>query len=106
MCVYMRVYAHTHTEHGVFKVNPGVGTRHLDGPKVPDGLNLSTYLNVHVYKVHKCMYMLGSGMRSWTEYFFSSTCFFLPKKQRCDCKRELESKLYRPSIKGFKELLK
>jgi len=59
--VYVRVLVcirtHTHTEHGVLDVNPGVGTRHLDGLKDPDGLNLGTYLFVHVHKVHMCIYI-------------------------------------------------
>jgi len=37
-CVY--THAHTHTAHGVLDVSPGVRTRHLQGPKNPDGLNL------------------------------------------------------------------
>jgi len=39
----MCVYTHTHTHNaqvGYSVVSPGVGTRHLEGPKNPDGLNL------------------------------------------------------------------
>ena len=62
----MRVYMHTHTNiaPGALDVSPGVGTRHLEGPKNPDELNLGTSVFVHVYKVHMCIYMLGGGMRS------------------------------------------
>jgi len=59
----MCVYAHTHTlsAHGVLDVSPGVRpveTKHFEGPKNPDGLNLGKYVFVYVYKVHMCVYML------------------------------------------------
>jgi len=45
MCVY--THTRTHTAHGVHDVSPGVGTRHLEGPKNPDDLNLAyMYLNM------------------------------------------------------------
>jgi len=50
-------------------VSPGVGMRHLEGLKNPDGLNLGIHILVYVYKVHMCMYMLGGGMRSCTNCF-------------------------------------
>jgi len=51
------VYVNTHTLHmGYLDVGPGVGTRHLQGPKNPDGLNLGIYVFVYVYKVHMCIY--------------------------------------------------
>ena len=55
MCVCVCVYAHTHThtaQMGYSVVGPGVGIRHLEGPKNPDGLNLGVHIFVHVYKVH------------------------------------------------------
>jgi len=73
MWVYVCVYAHTHTHctEGVLDVSPGVGMmRHLEDPKNPDGLNLGIHIFVYVYKVHMCTYMLGGGMRSWTNCFF------------------------------------
>ena len=33
MCVYTHTGTHTRTAHGVLDVRPGVGTRHLEGPK-------------------------------------------------------------------------
>jgi len=58
MLVYVCVYAHTHTLHvGYSDVSPGVGTRHLEGPKNHDGLNLNIYVFVYVYKVHMCIYI-------------------------------------------------
>jgi len=62
---------------GYSGVSPGVGPgmRHLEGPKNPDGLNLGIHVFVYVYKVHMCMYMLGVGMRSWTNYSFDDDCF-------------------------------
>jgi len=69
MCVY--THAHTHTvQMGYSYVSPGVGMRHMEGPKNPDGLNLSIHVFVYVYKVHMCMCMVGGRMRSWTNYFF------------------------------------
>ena len=52
VCGYMCVYTHTHTHTahmGYLDVSPGVGMRHLEGPKNPDGLNLGTYVSVYVY---------------------------------------------------------
>ena len=55
-CVY--THTHTHTAHmGCSDVSPGVGMRHLEGPKNPDGLNLDIHIFVYVYKVHMCIYM-------------------------------------------------
>jgi len=65
VCVCIRTY--THTLHRWGTRSPGVGMRHLEGPKNPDGPNLGIYIFVYVYEVHKCMYMLGGGMRSWTK---------------------------------------
>ena len=49
------MYTHTHThttQMGYLDVSPGIGMRHLEGPKNPDGLNLGTvYIFVNVYKV-------------------------------------------------------
>jgi len=80
-CVYM--HTHTHTAQMRYSiVSPGVGMRHLEGPKNPDGLNLSIYTFVYVYKVHTCMYMLGGGMRSWTNYLFLSYIFSFEKEKQ------------------------
>jgi hypothetical protein len=73
VCGCMCVYTHTHThtaQMGYLDVSPGVGMRHMEGPKNPDGLNLGIYIFVYVYKVHLCMYMPGGGMRSWINCFF------------------------------------
>ena len=55
MWVYVCVYAHTHTHCRV--VSPGVGMRHVEGPKNLDGPNLGIYVFVYVYKVHMCLHM-------------------------------------------------
>ena len=68
-CVYTQAHAHT-AYMGYSDVSPGVGMRHLEGPKNLDGPNLGIYIFVYVYKVHMCMYILGGGMRSWTNCFF------------------------------------
>jgi len=52
MCVY--THTHTHTARRVLDVSPGVGVRHLEGPKDPDGLNLGICVFVYVYNVHMC----------------------------------------------------
>jgi len=73
VCVCECVYTHTHThteQIGCSDVSPGVGMRHLEGLKNPDGLNLDIDIFVYVYKVHMCIYMLGGGMRSQTNCFF------------------------------------
>ena len=75
MCVY--THKHTHTaQMGYSVVSPGVEMRHLEGPKNPDGSNFGIHIFLYVYKVHMCMNMLGSGMRSWTNCLFSLTDFF------------------------------
>jgi len=80
-CVYM--HPHTHTAHMRFSdVSPEVWMRHLEGPKNPDGLNLSIYVFIYVYKVHRCMYMLEGGMR--LNCFFSLTYFFFRKEKAKD----------------------
>jgi len=66
MCMY--THTHTHTaQMGYSVVSPGVGMKHQEGPKNPDGLNVSIYIFVYVYKVHMCQAsidMLEGGMRS------------------------------------------
>jgi len=75
LCVY--THTHTHTaQMGYLDVTPGVGMRHLEGPKNPDGLNLGICIFVYVYTVNVCIYMLRGGMRSWTDRFFLLTCLF------------------------------
>ena len=77
VCVCVYTHTHTHTaQMGWSDVSPGVGMRHLEGPKNPDGLNLGILIFVYVYKVHLCIYMLRGGMRSWTNRFFLLTCLF------------------------------
>ena len=77
VCVCVCIRTHTHTaQMGYLDVSPGVGMRHLEGPKNPDGLNLGIRIFVYVYKVHMCIYMLRGGMRSWTNFFFLLRCLF------------------------------
>ena len=73
MWVYACAYTHTHTHNAQMEysdVSPGVGMRHLEGPKNPDGLNLGKHMFVYVHKEHMCMCMLRGGKRSWTNCFF------------------------------------
>ena len=46
VCVYTHTHIHT-AQMGYLDVSPGVGMRHLEGPKNPDGLNLN--INIFVY---------------------------------------------------------
>ena len=65
------VCTRTHIAHiGYSDISPGVGMRHLEGPKNSDVLNLGINIFVYACKVHVCMYMLGGGMRFWTNCFF------------------------------------
>ena len=84
VCVSVCIRTHTHTLHRCLDVSPGVGMRHLEGPKNPDGLNLGIHIFVYVYKVHMCIYMLRGGMRSWTNCFFSLRYFFFRKRKAKD----------------------
>jgi len=54
VCVCIRTHTHTMHRWGT-RVSPGVGMRHLEGPKNLDRLNLGTYIFVYVYKVHTCV---------------------------------------------------
>jgi len=95
-CTYLYTHTHTHTaQMGYSDVSPGVGMRHLEGSKNPEGLNLGIYVFVYVYKVHMCMYMLGGGMRSWTNSFFFKHNFSSEKKsKRCERKPPIISNLH------------
>ena len=92
---------------GYSDVSPGVGMRHLEGPKNPDEQNLGIYVFVYVYKVHMCIHILGGRMRQ-TDCFFYKICFLFTKKS----KRNTETssahgfELHKPSIKGIKLLFK
>jgi len=79
VCVCIRTHTHT-AQIGYLDVSPGVGMRHLEGPKNPDGLNLGIHIFVSVYKVHMCIYMLRGRMRSWTNCFFLFIMSFLLRK--------------------------
>jgi len=79
------VYTHTHTHTAQMRcsdVSPGVGMRHLEGPKNPDGLNLDIHIFVYAYKVHMYIYMLRGRMRSWTNCFLSLTYFSSEKEKQ------------------------
>jgi len=87
VCVCECVYTHTHTHTalmGYSDLSPGVGMRHLEGPKNPDGPNLDIYIFVYVYKVHICIYMLRGGMRSWANCFSPSTYFSFRNRKTKD----------------------
>ena len=63
--VFVCIRTNTHTSQmGYLDVSPGVGMRHLKGPKNSDGPNLGIHIFSYVYKVHMCMYLLRGRMRS------------------------------------------
>ena len=111
VCVCVYAHIHPHCTDEVFGCEPRSRDETPEGPKNPDGLNLGIHIFVYVYKVRMCVYMLGGGMRSWTNCFFLQH-FFLPKKKSKKCVRKppinsnLKYKIraHRPSIKGTKPL--
>ena len=57
MGVYVCIQTQTHALHmGYLDVSPGVGTRHLEGPKNPDGLNLGIHVSYMCTK-YTCVYI-------------------------------------------------
>ena len=60
VCVYMHTHTHT-VQIGYSAVSPGVGMRHLEGPKNPDGL-ISAYMYSYMCTTHVYVYA-----RSWDE---------------------------------------
>jgi len=52
MCVYTHTHTHTHTvQMRYLVVSPGVGMRHLEVPKNPDGPNHCIFIRfVYVYR--------------------------------------------------------
>jgi len=81
VCVCIRTHTHT-AQMRYLDVSPGVGMRHLEGPKNPDGLNLDIHIFAYVYKLDMCMYMLGGRMRSWTNCFFLQHMFSSEKEKQ------------------------
>ena len=59
VCVSVCIRPHTHTLHRCSDVSPGVGMRHLEGPKNQDGLNLGIRIFVCVQSTH--VYVHASG---------------------------------------------
>ena len=79
VCVCVYTHTHTHTaQMGYLDVSPGVGMRHLEGLKNPDGLNLSIHIFVYVYKVHMCIYILRASC-VWSGFISSRIRTFVEK---------------------------
>jgi len=73
MGVCVCIHTHTHTLRvGYSDVSPGVGTRHLEGPKNPDELNHGMYVFVYVYIVHMSTYL----------YSYMCTFFYVYVRRR------------------------
>jgi len=74
MCVYTHTNAHTAQIGPVLGCEPR-GRDETPGEPKESRLNLGIYMFVYVYKVHMFMYLLGGGMRSWTNCFFLEYIF-------------------------------
>ena len=59
MCRCVYTHTHTHCTDGVLGCEPGVGMRHLEGPKNPDGLNLGIHIFVCVQSTHLYVYAIS-----------------------------------------------
>jgi len=72
----------------------------------------SRHLLVLVCLQNMCIYMLGGGMGSWTNFFFSFNIFSFPKRKSKRCEGNTENskwhgfELHSPSIEGTKLLFK
>jgi len=107
VCLYIRT--HTRTLHvGNSDVSQGVRTKHLEAQENPDGLKLGIFVFVYMYMLHKCIYLLEGGIRSWGKLLFFMNKFFLSKKKSKRCDRNTKKsnpqlfELYRLSITGTK----
>ena len=74
VCVCVRTHTHTHCTDWVLGCEPR-GRDETPGEPKESRLNLGIYMFVYVYKVHMFMYLLGGGMRSWTNCFFLEYIF-------------------------------
>ena len=57
VCVSVCIRTLTHTLHRCSDVSPGVGMRHLEGPKNPDGLNLDIHICSYMCTTYTCVYI-------------------------------------------------
>jgi len=70
VCVCIHTHTHTHCTDGVLGCEPR-SRGETPGGLEESGWTKSRHTHIqYVYKVHMCMYMLGGGMRSWTNCFF------------------------------------
>ena len=63
VCVCVCIRTHINTQMGYLDRSPGVGMRHLEGLKNPDGLNRGIHIIVYACKIHMCICMLRGGTR-------------------------------------------
>jgi len=107
LCLFIHKHTHIHTARGEFGcygearsrdrlscdtwrsqiILGDHSLRHLEITKNPNGLNLGIYVSetyVLVYEVHRCIYMLESSVRSWTNCLFSFIYFPKKKIKRCE----------------------
>jgi len=93
VCGCMCVCTNTHTTHmGYSVVSPGVGIRHLEGLKNPDGLNLGICVS-YMWSKYTCVcicYKAGCDL-GLTAFFFNTS--FLPGKTSKRCGRKTSDNL-------------
>jgi len=68
VCVCVRTHT-VETAHGVLDVSSGVGTRHLEGPKNADELNLGMYIRAHEPSSKLLDYLLRSNKSNINQLF-------------------------------------
>jgi len=91
MWVYVCVYAHTHIHctHGVLECEPKSRDETPGGPE-ESGWTKSRHMYIRIcvhrshpmFKVHMFTYMLGGGMRSWTNCVFLQHIFSSKKEKQ------------------------
>jgi len=80
----MWVYAHTHThtlQMGYLVVSPGVGMRHLEGPRWTKSRH--TYIRICIQSTHLYVYARRRD-EILDQLLFSLTCFFFRKRKAKD----------------------
>ena len=81
-CVSVCIRTHTHTaQMGCSDVSPGVGMRHLEGPKNPDRLKRSIHVDrIGVHTTFVYIYAVLRVLMIWANCFFVLTCHFFLEK--------------------------
>jgi len=87
------MHAHTHAARGALECESSARDETLGEPEEPRWTkSQDTYIRICI-AVHTCIYTLGEGMRSWTNYVFHFSICFFPKKQSKRCGRNTETRI-------------